>query len=199
MAQEKQERKFTKRRKGHRGKPEYEQKLLDLARVTRVVKGGRRFSFRAAMVIGNRKGKVGFGIAKGTDVSNAIGKAVANAKKNMITVKRTNTSVAYDVRKKFGAARVLIRPAKEGRGIVAGGAMRAVIELAGIKDIVAKSLGSSNKINVAKATMDALEELSTNMVRSSFLEKKYQDNSKKEVMKKIEKKEVVEKKGKKVE
>jgi len=159
-------RKFDRRRRRNQRneKPDYDQKLLDLARVTRVVKGGRRFSFRASVVIGNRKGKVGFGVAKGSDVSNAIGKAVAAAKKKLVVVKRTNTSIAFNVEKKFGAAKVLIKPAKEGRGIVAGGAMRSVIELAGIKDIVAKSLGSSNKINVARATIEALEELSQRMV-----------------------------------
>lgn len=166
MAEESNPRKYNRRRKGRdrNEKPDFDQKLLDLARVTRVVKGGRRFSFRASVVIGNRKGKVGFGVAKGSDVSNAIGKAVASAKKKMVNVKRTNTTVAFNVEKKFGAAKVLIRPAKEGRGIVAGGAMRAVIELAGIKDIVAKSLGSSNKINVARATIAALEELNKKVV-----------------------------------
>lgn len=145
--------------RGRREKSEFDQKLLDLARVTRVVKGGRRFSFRATVAIGNRKGKVGVGVSKGTDVSNAISKAVADAKKNMITVKRTNTSIAYEIRQKLGAAKVLIKPAREGKGIVAGGAMRAVIELAGIKDITAKSLGTSNKINVARATVKALSRL----------------------------------------
>lgn len=143
-----------------REKPEYDQKLLDLARVTRVVKGGRRFSFRATIVLGNRRGKVGVGVAKGSDVSDAISKATSDAKKNMIQVKRTNTTVSYQVKEKFGAARVLIKPAKEGKGIVAGGAMRSVIELAGIKDITAKSLGSANKINVARATVKALSQLS---------------------------------------
>lgn len=171
MATEKNQRKFTrkKRRFGRNERPEYEQKLLDLARVTRVVKGGRRFSFRASVVIGNRKGKVGFGVAKGPDVSGAIGKAVTAAKKNMIIVKRTNTSIAFDVREKYGAAKVLIRPAKEGWGIVAGGAMRAVVELAGIKDIVAKSLGSSNKINVARATMKALSKLDQSMTKMNIV------------------------------
>ena len=166
--EEKNRHKNGPRKKGkfsRREKSDFEQKLLDLARVTRVVKGGRRFSFRAAVVIGNRKGKVGFGVAKGSDVSNAIGKAVANAKKDMLIVKRTNTTIAFDVRKKLGAAKVLIRPAKEGRGIVAGGAMRAVVELAGIKDIVAKSLGTSSKINVARATLAALKELSVRMIK----------------------------------
>lgn len=166
--EEKKNQRGGQRRKGKfskRDKPDFEQKLLDLARVTRVVKGGRRFSFRAAMVIGNRKGKVGFGIAKGSDVSNAIGKAVANAKKKMLVVKRTNTTIGFDVRKKVGAAKVMIKPAKEGRGIVAGGAMRAVLELAGVKDVVAKSLGTSSKINVARATLAALEELNMKMVK----------------------------------
>ena len=156
---------FKKRRFQRREKPEFDQKMIDLARVTRVVKGGRRFSFRAAVVIGNHKGKVGFGVAKGTDVSVAIGKAVVEAKKNMITVKRTNTTIAFDIKEKYGAACVMLRPAKEGRGVVAGGAMRAVIELAGIKDIVAKSLGSSNKLNVAKATIKALGVLSQQMIQ----------------------------------
>ncbi|MEA1926313.1 MAG: 30S ribosomal protein S5 [Patescibacteria group bacterium] len=174
MAIEKNQKEFARKRRrfGRNKKPEYEQKLLDLARVTRVVKGGRRFSFRASVVIGNRKGKVGFGVAKGSDVSSAIGKAVTAAKKNMIIVKRTNTSIAFDVREKCGAAKVLIKPAKEGWGIVAGGAMRAVIELAGIKDIVAKSLGSSNKINVARATMKALSELEQSMTKMSVAKDK---------------------------
>ncbi len=155
---------FKKKRFQKREKPEFDQNMIDLARVTRVVKGGRRFSFRAAVVIGNHKGKVGFGVAKGTDVSVAIGKAVVEAKKNMIDVKRTNTTIAFEVREKFGAARVMIRPAQEGRGVVAGGAMRAVIELAGIKDVVAKSRGTANKLNVAKATMKALETLNQEMI-----------------------------------
>ena len=155
---------FKKRRFQKREKPEFDQKMIDLARVTRVVKGGRRFSFRASVVIGNRKGKVGFGVAKGNDVSIAIGKAVVEAKKHMITVKRTNTTIAFDIKEKYGAARVMLRPAKEGRGVVAGGAMRAVIELAGIKDVVAKSLGTSNKLNVAKATIKALSRLNQEMV-----------------------------------
>ena len=160
----KQQRPKRKGKFARREKSEFDQKLLDLARVTRVVKGGRRFSFRASIVIGNRKGKVGFGVAKGSDVSNAIGKAVADAKKNLVVIKRTNTSIAFNIEKKFGAAKVLLKPAKEGRGVVAGGAMRAVIELAGIKDVTAKSLGSSNKINVARATIAALADLSQPMI-----------------------------------
>jgi small subunit ribosomal protein S5 len=147
--------------KKKREKPEFEQKLLDLARVTRVVKGGRRFSFRATMVIGDRKGRVGVGVGKGSDVSNAIGKAVNDAKKGMITIDISKGTIAYDMSVKMGSAKIMIKPAKEGRGIVAGGAVRAVVDLAGIKDIVSKSLGTSNKLNVARATIKALKEFET--------------------------------------
>ncbi|MFA6184117.1 MAG: 30S ribosomal protein S5 [Parcubacteria group bacterium] len=149
--------KFRSDRK-KREKPEFEQKLLDLARVTRVVKGGRRFSFRATMVIGDRKGRVGVGVGKGSDVSNAIGKAVNDAKKDMITIDISAGTIAYDMSVKMGSAKIMLKPAKEGRGIVAGGAVRAVVDLAGIKDIVSKSLGTSNKLNVARAAIKALKE-----------------------------------------
>lgn len=144
-----------------REKPEYDQKLLDLARVTRVVKGGRRFRFRATLVIGNRKGKVGVGVGKGTDVSDAIKKAFDDAKKNLVTVSRRGNTIAHDVFVKVGSARVILKPAPEGRGIVAGGAVRAVVDYAGIKDVVSKSLGTSNKLNVARAAVVALSKLKT--------------------------------------
>lgn len=147
--------------KKKREKPEFEQKLLDLARVTRVVKGGRRFSFRATMVIGDRKGRVGVGVGKGGDVSNAIGKAVNDAKKGMINIDISKGTIPYEMEIKMGSAKVMLKPAKEGRGIVAGGAVRAVVDLAGIKDIVSKSLGTSNKLNVARATVEALKEFAT--------------------------------------
>lgn len=147
--------KFGKRKE----KSEYEQKLLDLARVTRVVKGGRRFSFRATLVIGNRKGKVGVGVAKGADVSLAIEKSFNDAKKNLIDIKMKEGTIAHDVFKKLGSARVMLKPAKKGRGIIAGGAVRAVVELAGIKDIVSKSMGTSNKLSVARATIEALKSI----------------------------------------
>lgn len=142
-----------------REKPEFEQKLLDLARVTRVVKGGRRFRFRATLVIGNRKGNVGVGVSKGSDVSDAIEKSYNNAKKNLITVKMDGKTISHDVFKKLGSARVMLKPAQEGRGIIAGGAVRAVVDLAGIRDIVSKSMGTSNKLNVARATIEALKSL----------------------------------------
>lgn len=148
---------FNRRRKS----PEFDQKLLDLARVTRVVKGGRRFRFRATLVIGNRKGRVGVGVSKGPDVAGAIQKAFDKAKKNMIEVDVSSGTITYDVRQKLGGAKVLLKPASKGRGIIAGGAVRAVMDLAGIKDIVSKSLGSSNKLNVARATIEALKQLTT--------------------------------------
>lgn len=151
----------NKGRRGRRGsrreKPEYDQKLLDLARVTRVVKGGRRFRFRATLVIGNKKGKVGVGVGKGSDVSDSIQKAYNDAKKHMIEVPIRGNTIAYDVSAKYGSAKVLLKPAKEGRGLIAGGAIRAVVDLLGLKDVVSKSLGSSNALNLSRATMKALE------------------------------------------
>jgi small subunit ribosomal protein S5 len=157
--------KRSDRRNIRREKPEFEQKLLDLARVTRVVKGGRRFRFRATLVIGDRKGKVGVGVAKGADVSDAIQKAYNDAKKSMITVKLSGNTISHDVKMKLGSARVLLKPAQEGRGVIAGGAVRAVVDLAGVRDIVSKSLGTSNKLNVARATIEALKSLKAPRVK----------------------------------
>ncbi len=151
----KEKRKFN----GKKEKSEFDQKMLDLARVTRVVKGGRRFRFRATLVIGNRKGRVGVGVAKGADVSDAMNKSFNDAKKNLITVKMVGNTIAHDVFYKLGSAKILLKPAAEGRGIIAGGAVRAVVDLAGIRDIVSKSLGTSNKLNVARATAAALKSL----------------------------------------
>ena len=163
--------KNDRRFKGKKEKPEFEQKLLDLARVTRVVKGGRRFRFRATLVIGNRKGKVGVGVGKGSDVTDAIGKAFDDAKKNMITVAIKNNTIAHAVEHKKGSARVILKPAKEGRSIVAGGAVRAVVDFAGIRDIVSKSLGTANKLNVARATVEALGMLSESKTRKERIAK----------------------------
>lgn len=142
-------------------RPEFDQKLLDLARVTRVVKGGRRFRFRATLVIGNRNGKAGVGVAKGADVSEAVRKAFNAARKKMVLVKRYNSTIACPAEAKVGSAKVMLKPAKAGRGVVAGGAVRAVVELAGIRDIVSKSMGSPNKLSVARATLAALEKVKT--------------------------------------
>ncbi len=136
--------------------PEFEQKLVDLARVTRVVAGGRRFRFRAAVVIGNRKGKVGIGVAKGADVTIAVEKAVAQAKKELVQLTLAQNTITHSVRCKYKSAIVLLKPARPGTGLIAGGAVRAVVELAGIRDIVSKMLGSKNKINNMHATLEAL-------------------------------------------
>jgi small subunit ribosomal protein S5 len=144
---------------GKREKPEFDQKLLDLARVTRVVKGGRRFRFRATLVIGNRKGKVGVGVGKGSDVSDAIRKAFDDAKKNMITVPLRKNTIPHEIKFKMGSAKIILKPAAPGKGVIAGGAIRAVVDLAGIKDIVSKSLGTSNKLNVARAAVAAFDSL----------------------------------------
>ncbi len=156
-----------KRFRTKREKPEYEQKLLDLARVTRVVKGGRRFRFRATLAIGNRKGKVGIGVGKGADVSDAIRKAFDNAKKNLITIRLNKNTILHTIEWKKGSAKILLKPAREGRGIVAGGAVRSVVDLAGIKDIISKSLGTSNKLNVARAAVDALANFQFSKTRNS--------------------------------
>ncbi|PIR73223.1 MAG: 30S ribosomal protein S5 [Candidatus Moranbacteria bacterium CG10_big_fil_rev_8_21_14_0_10_35_21] len=145
--------------RGKREKPEYDQKLLDLARVTRVVRGGRRFRFRATVVIGNRKGRVGVGVGKGADVSDSIKKAFENGKKNLISIDVNNHTILHDVRHKKGSAKIILKPAPKGTGIIAGGPIRVVAELGGIKDIVTKSLGTSNKLNVARAAIEALDSL----------------------------------------
>lgn len=153
------ERRYKKREPKIREKPEFEQKLVEIARVTRVTGGGKRLRFRACMVIGDRKGRVGTAVAKGPDVAVAVQKAIARAKKRLIKVTIVNDTVPHEVRQKFKAARILIKPASQGKGIIAGGAMRPVLELAGIQNVTAKILGSKNKINNVRATINALKKL----------------------------------------
>ena len=141
-------------------KDEFESKLLDLARVTRVTGGGKRLRFRAVVVAGDRKSKIGIGIDKGRDVSQAIEKATAKAKKSLINVVIVEGTIPHQVEAKFGPARILLKPQRRGRGLVAGGAVRAICDLAGIKNISSKILsGSKNKLNNARATMEALRKL----------------------------------------
>ncbi len=142
-------------------KPEFEQKLLNIARVTRVVAGGRRFRFRAVVALGNGKGKVGLGIAKGADVTGAVEKAQKKAKKNLITVSLVEGTIPHEIKIKLGAAKLLLKPARAGRGIVAGGVLRSIFKLAGIKQISAKILGTSNQMNNARAAIEALKKLKT--------------------------------------
>lgn len=149
----------TMRRRPQREAEEFDQVMIDLARVTRVMAGGKRMRFRSCMVIGDRKGRVGWGIAKGADVSMAIQKATAQAKKNMITVSIVEGTIPHDVQVKFKAARLLLKPAKTGKGLIAGGVVRTVLELAGVQNIISKMFGSSNKINNVAATFKALSQL----------------------------------------
>lgn len=135
-----------------------EEKVINIGRVTKVTKGGRNFRFSATVVVGNRKGLVGIGSGKAKEISEAVNKAIQMANKNVTKVSIiANRTIPHEAIGKCGRASVLIKPAREGRGIVAGGAARAVLELAGVKDIVSKSLGANVQVNVAKATLEALK------------------------------------------
>jgi len=138
---------------------DYEEKNIEVSRVTRVTKGGKRMRFRVLTVIGNRKGRAGFGLSKGVDVAAATSKATTQARKALLTIPLVKGTIPHVVEAKFGAARVLLKPAPEGTGIKAGGAVRIVLELAGVPNVVSKILGSGNKINNVKATFAALRKL----------------------------------------
>lgn len=135
---------------------QYDERVVNIDRVARVVKGGRRFRFRALVVVGDKKGKIGIGIAKGADVQTAITKAVEGAKKNFVTITLYNETIPHEAEAKVGGARILVKPAAPGTGLIAGGVVRTVLEVAGISNALSKSLGSTNKINTAYATMAAL-------------------------------------------
>ncbi len=135
---------------------EFEESIVHIGRVTKVVKGGRRFRFTALVVVGNKNGTVGFGYGKAKEVPDAIRKAVDNAFKNLTEVKIKGTTIAHDIEHKFNASRILLKPASEGTGVIAGGALRPVLELAGIQDILTKSIGSNNPNTVVRATIEAL-------------------------------------------
>ncbi len=137
----------------------FEERTLDIGRIARVVKGGRRFRFRALVVVGDKKGQVGIGIAKGADVTSAVTKAVEVAKKNFVTVKVYKGTIPHEVQAKVGGSNILLKPASVGTGLIAGGVVRSILEVGGVSDILSKSLGSSNKINTAYATIDALNQL----------------------------------------
>ena len=142
---------------------ELKEKLVNLNRVAKVTKGGRTFSFAAIVVVGDGKGTVGNGLGKARDVSEAISKAVDDAKKNLIKVPIYRGTIPHEQKGKYGAGKVLIKPASDGTGVIAGGAMRAVLEIAGVQNVLAKSQGSSNPHNVVKATIDALSKLRSPM------------------------------------
>ena len=137
----------------------YDERVIDIARVAKVVKGGRRFSFRVVMVIGDNAGRVGMGIGKANAVPDAIRKASERARKDMRRINLNGTSISHEVIGKQSGAKVLLRPAGPGTGVIAGGGVRAVLEAAGVHDILTKSLGSSNILNVVRATFNALDQL----------------------------------------
>ncbi len=138
---------------------EFEELVINIDRVARVVKGGRRFRFKALVVVGDRKGKVGVGVSKGQDVQTAVAKATDVAKKHLITIPVTNETIPHDAEIKLSGARVLIKPAAPGTGIIAGGVVRQIIGVTGIRNMLSKSLGSTNKVNIAYATIEALRSL----------------------------------------
>lgn len=155
------EKRISRMARDTRNQPsEFKEKVLDLRRVTRVMAGGKRFKFRATVAIGNEKGGIGIGVAKGIDVAQAVDKAKLRARKRLITLKLKGRTIVHEVDAKFSAARVLIKPAKDGRGLKAGGAVRIVLLLAGIRDATAKCLGGTkNKLTNAMATIEALKKL----------------------------------------
>ena len=138
---------------------QFDERVVNIDRVARVVKGGRRFRFRALVVVGDHKGSVGIGVSKGADVTTAITKAVDVAKKNMIKISLYKHTIPHEVEAKVSGANVLIKPASPGTGIIAGGAVRVVLEVAGVNDVLSKSLGSSNKVNISYAVLEALKQL----------------------------------------
>ena len=140
---------------------QFEERVVHIDRVARVVKGGRRFRFRALVVVGDRKGRVGIGIAKGADVTSAVAKSVDTAKKNLMSVKLYKGTFPHEAQAKVGGANILLMPASAGTGLIAGGVVRTVLEVAGVSNALSKSLGSANKINTAYATLEALKEMQT--------------------------------------
>lgn len=136
---------------------QFDERMVNIDRVARVVKGGRRFRFRALVVVGDHKGQVGVGTSKGTDVTMAMTKATEVAKKNMVKINLFNDTIPHESQAKVAGAKILIKPASPGTGLIAGGVVRVVLEVAGVKNALSKSLGSSNKINIAYATVEALK------------------------------------------
>ena len=149
----------SNRRNDAREEKQFEELVINIDRVSRVVKGGRRFRFKALVVVGDKKTKVGVGVAKGQDVTAAIAKATNVAKKNMIEISLEGDTIPHEVEKKVTGAHVLLKPATPGTGIIAGGVVRQIIGVTGIRNMLSKSLGSTNKVNIAYATIDALKSL----------------------------------------
>ena len=154
--------KRTTRRKENGNEPKFIERLIRISRVSKVTKGGKKLSFRAIVVIGDENGQVGIGVAKADDVVNAFKKAKTDGMKNLIDIPLTKSlTIPHDVIGKFGACKIIMRPAIEGSGVIAGGAVRIVLEVAGIKNVIAKQLGSNNLLNNARASICALNQLTT--------------------------------------
>lgn len=165
-----------KPRRDREREKEFEERVVTINRVTKVVKGGRRFRFAALVVIGDKKGRVGFGTGKANEVPDAIKKALEDAKKNVFNVAIVNgTTIPHEIVGKFGAGEILLRPASEGTGVIAGGAVRDVLELAGFSDILSKCLGSRTPINMVSATINALKNLKTIEETARLRDKKPQE------------------------
>jgi small subunit ribosomal protein S5 len=148
-----------RRERAPREEKQFDERVVHIDRVARVVKGGRRFRFRALVVVGDRKGKIGAGTAKGADVTSAVAKATEVAKKKMMQAPVENGTLPHEQTAKVAGAKILLKPAAPGTGLIAGGVVRIVLEVAGVKDVLSKSLGSSNKINLTKATLEALNQI----------------------------------------
>ena len=164
-----------RRNNGPRAEKEFEERVVTINRVTKVVKGGRKFRFAALVVVGDKKGRVGFGTGKANEVPDAIRKASEAAKRNIIKVPNVHGTIPHEINGKYGSGHVFIRPASQGTGIIAGGPVRAVVELAGYKDILSKCIGSRTPINMVRATMDGLASLKTAQQVAELRDKKVEE------------------------